>query len=449
MDAAIACPTNPGRVAAALANEGGALNGACRFEEAEAVLTRAVALDPTAWGAWSNLGNTMVEQQRYDDAIACFGRCLRINASHGPAWANLGVALTRRGEPALALRMLDQAVALQPGNAASRCNRALALLAAGDYPQGFAEYEWRLALLAPLAPRLTRVPLWDGKPLEGRTLLVHGEGGFGDMLQFVRFVPLLRRFGGRVVLQVRRPLLSLLSRLDGIDLVLAEDEALPPVDLRCSVLSLPLRFGTTLGTIPAASGYLVPDEARAQGWRQAWGDARVPQVGLVWAGAPHPGVRDVALADRRRSLTFDRLAPLLALPDIRFHSLQVGPAADQAASWPQVADHAADLRSFDDTAALVAALDLVIAVDTSTAHLAGALGRPVWMLSRFDGCWRWLTGRDDTPWYDSMRLYRQTVAGDWTDPVARLATDLRNWSGRWTSERREASLGSNKKREDG
>ncbi len=417
--------------ALAMGNYGGLLNQNCRFDEAERMLLRSVAIDPRGWTAWSNLGNTMVELQRLDDAIAAFSNSLAVNPAHAPTLSNLGVALTARGVPRHALTVLDLAVQLDPDNAETRCNRALARLAAGDYLDGFEEYEWRWRTRAK-PPHGHTAPLWDGAPFGGRTLLLHDEGGYGDTLQFCRYAVLAKARGGRVVLRVRRPLLTLLSRLPGIDAVVEHDAALPPFDLHCPMFSLPRVFRTTLETIPAASGYLAPDPQRVVAWRarlEADGTSGRPRIGLVWAGGPHPYSRESSLADRRRSIRLAELAPLAAAaPEAAFYSLQVGEAASQAASPPsgmRLVDHTARIDSFDDTAALVSQLDLVVAVDTSTAHLAAALGRPVRMLSRFDQCWRWLTDRADSPWYDSLRLYQQPAPFDWATPIGRLAVDLR------------------------
>lgn len=426
-----ACPDD----ARILGNLGGLLNELCRFDEAERLLLRSVAIDPAGWGAWCNLGNTMVELQRFDDAIAAFSNCLRVRPSHAPALANLGVALTARGAPREALVFLDMAAGLEPDNADTRCNRALARLAAGDYLRGFEEYEWRWRTRAK-PPHNLAAPLWDGAGFQGRTLLLHDEGGFGDTLQFCRYARLAKARGGRVVLRARAPLLSLLARTPGIDAVVEQGRPLPAFDLHCPMFSLPRLLGTTLDAIPSADGCLRPDPAGAAGW-QALLDAdaarlrpgrRPLRVGLVWAGGPHPYARESALADRRRSIRLAMLAPLArAAPDALFYSVQKGEAAGEAAAPPPgmtLLDHTARLDSFDDTAGLVARLDLVIAVDTSTAHLAASLGRPVWMLSRFDQCWRWLTGRTDSPWYPSLRLYQQPAPFDWGAPIARLADDL-------------------------
>ncbi len=419
-----------------LGNYGGLLNEFCRFEEAERACLRAVSLDPACWGAWSNLGNTMVETQRYGDAIAAFGNCLRVNSGHAPALSNLGVAMQAIGEPARAVMFLELAAGLDPDNAETRCNLAQSLLACGDYARGFAEYEWRWRTRA-MVPHALNMPRWNGEAFAGRTLLLHEEGGFGDTLQFVRFAALAKARGGRVVLQVRRELAALLSSLSSIDDVVETVESVE-ADLHCPMLSLPFVLNTTVETIPSASGYLTADPSRVQSWRERLsGDAspggREPfRVGLVWAGSPRHGFRGAALADRRRSTTLAAFAPLAAAP-ATFYSLQVGEASHQAESPPaglSIIDHTASLASFNDTAALITALDLVIAVDTSTAHLAGALGRPIWMLSRYDQCWRWLAGRDDTPWYASMRLYRQDKPHEWFTPLQRAARDLAQLAGR-------------------
>ena len=416
-----------------LGNHAGLLNELCRFDEAERTGLRAVSLDPRCWGAWSNLGNTMIETQRYDDAIAAFSNCLRIKGDHAPALANLGVALQARGDVERAVRFLEFATSIEPGNAETHCNLAQALLASGDYVRGFAEYEWRWRTRSMSAAALP-MPLWRGEDFRGRTLLLHEEGGFGDTLQFVRFAEAAKARGGRIVLQVRRELASLLSRLAAIDEVVFTSDVLPRADVHCPLLSLPAVLGTDLETIPSPRGYLQADQRRVAGWRERLTrDGSGPfRVGLVWAGSPRHGFRGAALADRRRSTALSAFVPF-ARASASFYSLQVGEASAQAAAPPaglQLIDHTGSLGSFDETAALIACLDLVIAVDTSTAHLAGALGQRVWMLSRYDQCWRWLAGRDDTPWYDTMRLYRQPASNDWEGPIGRAAEDLVRLAGR-------------------
>ena len=420
----------------ALAALGGVLNALCRFAEAEEVLRLAVVFDPGCVAGWSNLGNVMVERQRFPDAVACFCRALAVQPCHGPTLSNLGVALTACGALADALRFLDLAVACQPDNAESRSNRALALLAAGRWREGFAEYEWRWRTRS--KPKLPYPePRWNGEAFAGRTILLHEEGGFGDTLQLLRYLPMVKARGGTVLLRVRAPLVRLASRAAGVDRVLSWDAPLPAFDVQCPLFSLPHLFDTEPDSVPGAGGYLLPPRAETAIWHRRLDDAmpatgpRPPRVGLVWAGGPHPYARESALADRRRSMTLRALAPLAAArPDAVFFSLQQGEAAVQAAEPPagmRLVDHAAELRDFDDTAALVAQLDLVVSVDTAVAHLAAAMGKPVWLLSRFDGCWRWLSDRDDSPWYDSVRLFRQPAPFDWEQPVMRMAAALREF----------------------
>ncbi|WP_419728378.1 tetratricopeptide repeat protein [Lichenicola sp.] len=425
-----------------LLNLGGALKELGRFEEALGFLRRAVSLDPARHAAWSNIGTVCLELQRYDDAIAAFSNALRLKPDHGPALSGLGVTLRRRGLPIEALGLLDLAIAASPDDADLRTARSFAYLAAGDYRKGFAEYEWRLHTRI-FSDGLPKGPSWKGEPLAGRTLLLHGEGGLGDILQFCRFIPLLHALDCRLVMQVPQPLVRLMSRIFGIP-VLADAAALPPYDLFCSLMSLPYVLGMTIDTVPCAGGYLVADPDIVARWQTVLdrdaadrhpgpGSHRPPlKVGLVWSGGRRPWHLENLLMDSRRSTSLSALAPLArCADDAVFYSLQLGEAAaeitDPAGALP-IIDHTALIRDFDDTAGLVSLLDLVIAVDTSTAHLAAALGRPVWLLSRYDQCWRWLPGRTDTPWYRSMRIHTQPAPFDWGSPIAKVTADLLDWS---------------------
>lgn len=425
-----------------LVNLGGALKELGRFEEARPVLLRAVALDPRRFAAWSNLGTVQMELQRYDEAVAAFSNAIRLRTDHVPALAGLGVTLRRSGRPEQARTFLDLAVAADPANPDLRTWRAMAALAAGDYPRGFAEYEWRLHA-SNVRASLPNAPTWKGEPLGGRTVLVHGEGGLGDCLQFARYLPLLRARGGRVVVQMPAPLVRLMARLPGVDAVVSNEAPAPAYDLACPVMSLPYAFGTTVETVPFAGGYLEADQTDLAAWRTrldadlaAWrsrtgraADAPGPlRVGLVWSGGKRPWHLENTLMDRRRSMRLADLAPLGAAGgDVLFYSLQLGDPGPEAAAPPpglDLVDHTNLIADFADTAALVSHLDLVIAVDTSTAHLAGALGRPVWLLSRFDRCWRWMCGRDDSPWYETMRILAQPAPFDWTTPILQASAAL-------------------------
>ncbi|MBB2203560.1 tetratricopeptide repeat protein [Gluconacetobacter takamatsuzukensis] len=419
-----------------LSNYGGLLCAFSRFDDALKMLTRAVACDPTLPDAWSNLGNAHMYLQHYDEAIAAYKACLQRQPTHALALSNLGVVLDHRSQHTLAQKFHQAAIRLTPANPKTRTNYAISLLLQGDYLAGFREYEWRWTTPSSHSYGKT-VPQWKGEPFPGRTLMIHTEGGFGDMIQFSRFIPIAAQRGGRIVVRARRELLTLLRQSFPEQLIVSEDDALPPHDLQCPVLSLPFALGTTVATIPSAAGFLHADAQKTSFWREtlqqdvAKRGGRPPslRVGLVWAGAPHPEIQAAELADRRRSTDLSTFAPLAgSAPDILFYSLQIGEKSSQAKTPPagmHLIDHTPLLRDFSDTAALINALDLVIAVDTSTAHVAAGLGKPVWMLSRYDQCWRWLSGRTDSPWYDSLRLYQQTAPLDWSDPVRRIRTDLR------------------------
>ena len=421
----------------ALSNLGAVLNIAGCHPAAEASCRAALATRPGFWAALGNLGTALHHQQRYDEAIAAYVAALRSNPDDVNACSNLGVALAAQWRMADSLAFHDIAVALAPDSAEIRVQRALALLAAGDLERGFAENEWRWRRPGMRELALAG-PQWRGEAPEGRTILVHDEAGFGDTLQFVRYASALAARGARVVLQVQPPLVRLLRRsLPGMAAVVARGEALPDYDLHCPMMSLPYGFGTRLETVPGSTPYLTPCDDAVARWRTRLHGAGRQRlwVGLVWAGAswplwagaPPPGTAAVWPLDRRRSMTLDRLAPLAGVPGVRFVSLQLGAAA--AASSPpgmDLLDPMAEMADFDDTAALVANLDLVIAVDTAVAHLAGALGRPVWLLSRYDACWRWLAGRRDSPWYPGLRVYRQPDPGNWESVVAEVAGDLRH-----------------------
>jgi hypothetical protein len=417
-----------------LSNLSAVYNAAQCHEAAEAAGRAALAAAPGYWAALANLGTALHRQQRFAEAIAVYLDAVRANPGHASAWTNLGVALTEQGRPAEALQAHDAAVALAPEDAEVRVNRALALLSAGDYPGGFTEFEWRWRTPAMCAHRLDG-PRWRGlsagEAIAGRTILLQEEGGFGDTLQFIRYVPMVAALGAQVMLRAQPELHRLLRRsLPGIPLF-GTNDALPAYDVHAPLLSLPRCLRTTLQTVPARAPYLTACPEAVARWR-----ARLDAVfegrpglraGLVWSGAPRLGMAQMRAMDHRRSIPCERLAPLAGLPGVSFVSLQYPPQEqrDGQAVLPGMYDPMHDVADFDDTAALVETLDLVIAVDTSVAHLAGALGKPVWLLSRFDACWRWLAGRADSPWYPTMRICRQPGPGDWDAVLAAVAEGLK------------------------
>jgi len=281
--------------------------------------------------------------------------------------------------------------------------------------------------------RLPAESRWKGETeIAGKTILLLAEQGFGDVLQFCRYAPLVADLGAKVILAVPGTLSRLMGTLRGVDRVLSQDDAVPEYDLHCPLMSLPLVFGTAETTIPAAVPYLPAEPEAVEHWRNVI-PAAMPgrlRIGLVWAGGRRPDQPHAMAIDQRRSMHLAAMAPLGAIPGCVFVSLQFGGPARQARGAPfPLIDVTARLTDFADTAALVEALDLIITVDTAVAHLAGALARPVWLLSRFDACWRWGRDRDDSRWYPTMRLFRQTEPGDWAGVMARVAAALRSFPG--------------------
>ena len=343
-------------------------------------------------------------------------------------WANLGAMLKVEGRFEVALKAYDRAIALSPENARIRVNRTVALLHAGRLREAWPDFEWRLALadheglgVDRLMPPLAKL----GDPT-GRTVLVTHEEGFGDTLQFMRYLPLLARRGLRVLAWVPRPLERILQSVEGVAQVLTGDIAVPAFDFQCPFVSLPRVFDTSLATIPDSVPYVAVDPASARAWRE-----RLPRdgllVGLVWAGQVRPHLPGFDVVDGRRSVSLETMAPLAAARGVHFISLQVGPAAGQTRNPPQglaLADPMGEVTDFADTAAIIANLHVVVTVDTPVAHLAGAMGKPVMLLDRYDNCWRWLSGRMDSPWYPSLRIFRQKRLGDWGPVINRVATAL-------------------------
>ena len=390
--------------------------------EAENCFRAALRLAPGHANAMLNLGSTRQISNDVEDAEALFRKALASGAEPALGNSNLALALMEQGQTEQAERVLRQALALRPGYPEARVNLALALLTLGKLEEGWAAYEsrWAVEAMGGPAPNLPQ-PRWTGQTLNGHTVLLYAEQGFGDTLQFCRYAPMVAAAGGRVVLVVPKALRRVMATLDGVDRVLTEeDDCLPAFDYHCPLLSLPFAFGTHMGSIPGPHAYLAGDTAP---WADVLAGMTGLKVGLVWAGKSRTDQPHAVAIDRRRSMRLADMAPLLDVPGCSFVSLQLGPPAAQIAGSP-LRDVSARLTDWADTAGLIAGLDLVIAVDTAVAHLAGALGRPVWMLNRFDSCWRWFLQREDTPWYPSMRLFRQTSRGDWAEVVHRAAEAL-------------------------
>jgi tetratricopeptide (TPR) repeat protein len=414
------CTVNP-RSADALGGLAAALRSSGQLGEAITLLQRAVELTPGSSPTHNNLGIALGQADRIDEAIAAFRKAIEVQPGNALAVKNLGVALAEKGLFHESLAALDRAIELKSDLAEAHGNRALILLVLGDFERGWPEYEWRWrAQLTTLStPRSFSQPRWDGSKLDGRSILLHAEQGFGDTLQFVRYIPMVVERGGRVILDCPLDLVRLLARMPGISRVIATGETLPDFYCQCPLLSLPLLFDTRLETIPAKIPYLTPDPALVEKWKARFDAEPVGKlrVGLVWAG----NVKNKH--DRKRSMTLEQLAPLAEVADVQFFSLQKG---RPLSSPPPMAmtDWTGDLVNFDETAAMVSQLDLVIAVDTAVAHLAGAMGKPVWIMISYVPDWRWMLNRADSPWYPTLRIFRQSRVGDWTGVVERVKTAL-------------------------
>jgi hypothetical protein len=399
-----------------MSNLGAVLAERGRLDEASGWYSRAITERRDFADAHNNLGATLVKLDRATEAEALHRRAISLKPDFADAHYNLGVALHDQGRFDEALASYDEAARLNPELVDARWNRAFLLLTMGRYAEGWREHEWRWRRKQQ-PPRSFPQPLWRGEPASGRTILLHNEQGTGDTLQFMRYAPLVAAGGARVLLQVQRPLQRLVrGSVDRAIEVLGEGDVLPPFDLHSPLLSLPLACATSLDAIPATVPYVAVDPAIAARWRERIGPDGGPRVGLVWAGNPqHKN-------DRNRSIALERLLPLIGAVEARWFSLQVGErAGDLARLAPDRVTSLADqLTDFAETAGAIDNLDLVITVDTAVAHLAGALGKPVWILLPAVPDWRWLLERGDSPWYPTARLFRQPARGDWDSVVAAL-----------------------------
>ncbi len=398
-------------------NLGTALMESGHLDEAASEFRRAIELQPDYVNAHANLGMALNRLERFDEAETSYRHALAVQADHAPANNSFGAFLLAQGRAPQAITHFDRACAAAPENAAFHWNLARALLLNGDFTRGWPEFEWRLRVSTLRLKRTLAQPQWTGQPIAGQTILLFTEGGFGDALQFVRFAQVVARRGARVLLQCQSELVSLLKSAQGISEVIPQDNALPQFQWQCPLQSLPLALGVTLQSIPASVPYLAAPAEMVAKWTQRLAGDSSLRVGLAWAGS--------RTASNARSRSLDIFAPLAQTPRVTFYSLQKGPEANQPVpsgmNLLNVADAQAD---FADTAALMANLDLVISVDTSVAHLAGAIGRPVWTLIPFHPDFRWLLQRSDSPWYPTMRLFRQSNPQNWNAPINRMAQEL-------------------------
>jgi tetratricopeptide (TPR) repeat protein len=403
-------------------NLGNALRDAGDLDGAVAAFRQAVALRPDFAEAHYNLGNVLREAARLDEAVAALRQAVALRPNYAEAHNNLGITLHYQLQREKGIAASRTAIRLQPDYAEAHYNLARGLLSGGDFEEGWSEHEWRLKAPGLQPARTFPQPRWHGEDLHGKIILVYTEQGFGDAIQFLRYVPLLARRGAKVVLEIQPELKRIAQRLEGVSRLLERGDALADFDFHCPILSLPLAFKTTLESIPANVPYLFPDAQFVESWGQKFPAVATGfKVALAWAGSPqHKG-------DRSRSIPLHDLAPLSRADGVTFFSVQKGRGESEANEPPaglRLVNLAPDLHDFADTAAVLCLMDLVITADTSVAHLAGALGRPVWVILPTVPDWRWLHNRQDSPWYPTMRLFRQTKSGDWGGVISRVGEAL-------------------------
>jgi tetratricopeptide (TPR) repeat protein len=411
-------------------NLGVALHKKNETAKAISCYKKAIDLDPPLFKAHLNLGIALKETGKTDNAIEHLKKAITIIPDSAEAYYNLGNALMVKKEIVEALWYYRKTLELEPEHALGHCNISLIHLLTGSFTEGWEEYPWCLMLeeLGIIKGR-NSIPgtLWDGSPVAGKTILIPAEQGFGDTIHFIRYAPLIQKLGARVIIRCQNELVTLFRSLENIEQVIPWESTLPDFDVYCPVMSLPYVFRTTSETIPAKIPYLRADHNSVQRWRNKTQGIHGLKTGLVWAG--NPDYR----WDHNRSCELSDFSALFLISNVAFFSLQKGNAARQARHLPagvQLIDHTKEIHDFSDTAAFIQNLDIIISVDTAVAHLAGALGKPVWMLLPFVPDWRWMLDREDSPWYPTMRLFRQDSPGDWGPVIQRLKTMLDEYKNR-------------------
>jgi Tfp pilus assembly protein PilF len=398
-----------------------ALQSQGKADEASACLRRAIHIKPEYAEAHSNLGNSLKDQGKLEEAITCYERAIELNPNYFDAYNNLGNALRASGQLARSVSCYDQALRLIPDHPLVHLSRALSWLQMGDFERGWPEYEWRLRCKEYAIPAF-RQPRWDGSPLQGRSILLYAEYGFGDTIQFIRYAPHVRERGGYVILACKKPIARLMTACAGVEQVVSEGDVLPEFTVYAPLMSLPLSFGTTLSSVPANVPYIATDVELKNRWSTEIGMPDSFKIGVVWQG--NPDYRQ----DRERSFRLAQLEGIARIPGVQLLSFQRVFGVEQLREVEgrfSVLDVGGKTSDFMDIAAALQSLDLVIAPDTSIAHLAGALGVRVWVALAFAPDSRWLEERSDSPWYPSMRLFRQKRRGNWDEVFEQMVVELR------------------------
>ncbi|MET3107215.1 tetratricopeptide (TPR) repeat protein [Oxalobacteraceae bacterium GrIS 2.11] len=428
LDEALACfdkaiQIKPG-VAKVYGNRGNVLKDLKRFNEALTNYDEGISIDPEFGEAYYNRGNVLHELRRLNEALASYSKAIAIKPDFTEAYVGCGNIFSEQRRTADALASYNKAIAINPDSEIAQWNLSLFNLLHGNFRDGWQGYEWRwknkeIGTLAPV--RNFTEPLWLGEAtLENKTILIHAEQGLGDTIQFCRYVSMVAEQAGKVILEVPRPLFNLLSGLTGVSEIIAQGDPLPEFDYQCPLMSLPLAFKTVLNTIPAYPRYINTDQAKVAVWKTRLGERTVPRIGIVWSGGT------AYKNDHNRSLTLAQLIPHLP-SHFEYISLQKEIREnDQSilASHTEIKHFGDALQDFTDTAALIELMDVIISVDTSVAHLAGAMGKRIWVLLPYSPDWRWLLGRDDSPWYPTIKLYRQNEQRDWHTVLKQVKSQL-------------------------
>jgi hypothetical protein len=406
---------------------GQALRGLRRFDEAIDSCQRSIAIDPNLFEGHNGLAYAFLGAGEIDAAIREYRRAVELRPQSGEVYCNLANAVGLSGDITQSRALLYQALKLDPNSVLAHWNLSLNLLLSGELSTGWREYEWRWLWEGFSGPReMFSQPQWDGTHLNGKTILLHYEQGFGDTMQFVRYVPLVAARGGTTVISCQPELVRLLRCTPELGQIVERNTSLPHFDYHCPLGSLPLMFGTELSSVPAMVPYLRADESLARRWNENLRNCiESVKIGITWAG--NPNFQD----NHTRSMNLDDLSSLGAVSGTSFFSLQKGSPAEQiscSSFGKGLVDLGPQLLDFADTAAAICSFDLVITTDTAVAHLAGALGKPVWLMLQFMPDWRWLLNRDDSPWYPTMRIFRQRSFGDWKDVVDRVKAALTAYS---------------------
>ncbi len=404
-------------------NLASALQELGKIDEAIAIYKKVISFKPDYVMAYDNLGSALQESGRLDEATACYRKAITLNPDYANAHCNLGSALQEFSKIDEAINSYDRAISLNPDMAIAHKNKSITLLLTENFKEGWLEYEWRLRTKAHSLRDLHK-PKWDGSPLNGKSILVHAEQGFGDTIQFVRYLPMVKAQGGHVIFECHKHLFRLLKDCAGIDKIIENTSNRVPTvqfDVHIPLLSLPGVFGTTMDSIPSDVPYITVDTGLLKQWHMRFEHDAGFKIGIVWAG--NPAFKNY----HNRSCSLADFTELAEIPGLSFYSLQKGFASVEINKPPEdmkIINLENELDDFADTAALMKNLDLIISTDTATVHLAGAIGKPIWTLLHSAPDWRWFLNRSDSPWYPSMRLFRQSKLNNWAGVFEQVKKEL-------------------------